>query len=331
MGQPRDVVDSAIVDIAGAASAAPNLPAFRRQVLDHLGRLFATDAGAMCSTRDGRTIEASDLRGEADILVADIPRWFAQLTAPEFQAARQPRTQLDVDILGARRRDRLAMYQEYLYPRDIRQLAVRMWTGRRAEHWFAVSLETRQPRLVSRAIAMLDRLYPVIALGEELHESSGPDDASRIGRWCSFHGLSRTETDVVSAAVRGLRNGEIARLRGVSPHTVRNRLASAFRKLEVTSRSELVYLALTEDPFGRLDQSIFVSLRGHGQEQRLLVEAEAEHRQPVAGLPPLVGGRDLHPKLAPQMRARPEQSRADGRAGNAQTRGDLRIGKALRV
>jgi DNA-binding CsgD family transcriptional regulator len=269
----------------------------------------------MCSTRDGRTIEASDLSGDAELLVADIPRWFAQLTGAEFHAAREPRTRLDIDILPPARRAGLAMYQEYLVPRGFRQSALRMWTGRRAEHWFAFALQTRQPRQWARAVDLLDRLYPVIALGEELHESCGPDDASRIGRWCSYHGLSGTETNVVSAAVRGLRNGEIARLRGVSPHTVRNRLASAFRKLGVSSRSELVYLALTEDPFGRADESIFVSMRGIGHQHRLAVDPD----DPQPDLQPLIrGGNGRH--------ARPRPA-----GGTAQPRGDLRVAKAFRV
>jgi DNA-binding CsgD family transcriptional regulator len=261
MVQRQDGVGSAVVDIAEAASTAPHLAGFRDFVLQRTTRLLGIDAAVMCSTRDGRTIDASDLGGEAALLAREIPRWFRELSRDEFQAARQPRARLDSEILSAARRERLAMYREYLQPRGLRQWAVRMWTGRRAEHWFAFALGGRPARLAGRALETLDRLFPVISLGEELHEAAGSDDASRIGRWCSYHGLSRTETDMVSAAVRGLRNGEIARLRGVSPHTVRNRLASAFRKLEVSSRSELVYLALTEDPWRRGDESIFVSLR----------------------------------------------------------------------
>jgi DNA-binding CsgD family transcriptional regulator len=317
MAQRRDVVGSAIVDIAEAASSAPHLAAFRQQVLALLGRLLGTESGAMCSTRDGRTIEASDLSGDAPVLVAEIPRWFRQLTGAEFQAARQPRTQLDIDILPPARRAGLAMYQEYLVPRGIRQSALRMWTGRRAEHWFAFALQTRQARQWARAVEILDRLYPVIALGEELHESCGPDDASRIGRWCSYHGLSGTETSVVSAAVRGLRNGEIAHLRGISPYTVRNRLASAFRKLGVSSRSELVYLALTEDPFARADQSIFVSMRSNGHHHRRLVDPDASAPAP----PPMVG-RDSGQR---------PRARAGAARPTARSRGDLRVAKALRA
>jgi DNA-binding CsgD family transcriptional regulator len=52
-------------------------------------------------------------------------------------------------------------------------------------------------------------------------------------------GLSRAEGEVVVAVLRGRSNAEIARERGVSPRTVANLLARAFRKLRVRSRAEL--------------------------------------------------------------------------------------------
>lgn len=42
----------------------------------------------------------------------------------------------------------------------------------------------------------------------------------------------------------GLQNREIAEALGSSPHTVRNQLASAFRKLGASTRSEAVALLL---------------------------------------------------------------------------------------
>jgi DNA-binding CsgD family transcriptional regulator len=52
-------------------------------------------------------------------------------------------------------------------------------------------------------------------------------------------GLSPAEHQVVKLALRGMRNAEIGRLRGASPRTVRNQLASAYGKLGVGSRAEL--------------------------------------------------------------------------------------------
>jgi DNA-binding NarL/FixJ family response regulator len=55
-------------------------------------------------------------------------------------------------------------------------------------------------------------------------------------------GVTRQEQKVVSLLERGLTNPEIARVLGVSTHTVRNQLASVFRKLQVSRRAELVYI-----------------------------------------------------------------------------------------
>jgi DNA-binding CsgD family transcriptional regulator len=51
---------------------------------------------------------------------------------------------------------------------------------------------------------------------------------------------------VVELLQQGHSNSEIARLRSVSVQTVANQLASAFRKLEVRSRRELVAIALRD-------------------------------------------------------------------------------------
>ena len=55
-------------------------------------------------------------------------------------------------------------------------------------------------------------------------------------------GVTAKEERVIRLLERGLTNPEIATLLGVSMHTVRNQLASVFRKLEVSRRAELVFI-----------------------------------------------------------------------------------------
>jgi DNA-binding NarL/FixJ family response regulator len=52
--------------------------------------------------------------------------------------------------------------------------------------------------------------------------------------------LSDAERDVVAHLVAGSTNGDIARRRGTSEHTVANQVQSIFRKLRVRARGELV-------------------------------------------------------------------------------------------
>jgi DNA-binding CsgD family transcriptional regulator len=57
-------------------------------------------------------------------------------------------------------------------------------------------------------------------------------------------GLTASEREVVTGVLRGLNNTELAKLRGVSPRTIANQLAAIYRKLSVSSRTELVELLL---------------------------------------------------------------------------------------
>lgn len=52
--------------------------------------------------------------------------------------------------------------------------------------------------------------------------------------------LTDAERDVVMLVILGLSNKEVAEQRACSARTVANQLASAYRKLEVGSRGELV-------------------------------------------------------------------------------------------
>jgi DNA-binding CsgD family transcriptional regulator len=51
--------------------------------------------------------------------------------------------------------------------------------------------------------------------------------------------LSPAEGSVFELVCRGLRNAEIARMRGTKPRTVANQLAAIYRKLGISSRVEL--------------------------------------------------------------------------------------------
>jgi DNA-binding CsgD family transcriptional regulator len=54
--------------------------------------------------------------------------------------------------------------------------------------------------------------------------------------------LSQSESDVARAVATGLTNEEIAKGRGRSLFTVQNQLARIYKKLEISSRAELVAL-----------------------------------------------------------------------------------------
>lgn len=81
-------------------------------------------------------------------------------------------------------------------------------------------------------------------------------DLARMNRFCLFLSTRRSEllhtsrpaleeltsreNDVVQGVCRGLRNAEIARECNISEHTVKQNLKSIFRKLNVTSRTQVL-------------------------------------------------------------------------------------------
>ncbi len=58
--------------------------------------------------------------------------------------------------------------------------------------------------------------------------------------------LSKRESDVVQCLVQGLTNREIAERLGLSQHTVKNYLFRVFDKLGVSSRTELLFMTLSQ-------------------------------------------------------------------------------------
>jgi DNA-binding CsgD family transcriptional regulator len=56
--------------------------------------------------------------------------------------------------------------------------------------------------------------------------------------------LTEKETAILTDLAKGFRYKEVARLHGISPHTVADHVKSIYRKLAVNSRSEAVFEAV---------------------------------------------------------------------------------------
>lgn len=76
-----------------------------------------------------------------------------------------------------------------------------------------------------------------------------------VGKPSSAARLTPIEWDLLRALARGLSNGEIARLRGVSIRTVANQMGHLYRKLRVHSRLEAALVASHWTPPARATQS----------------------------------------------------------------------------
>lgn len=77
----------------------------------------------------------------------------------------------------------------------------------------------------------------------ELEEFLAPEAANDRSRRLALGSLTARETEVLDGVARGLSNGELAELLGISEKTVRNHLTTIFSKLDVPSRARAIVAA----------------------------------------------------------------------------------------
>jgi len=106
----------------------------------------------------------------------------------------------------------------------------------RGSHPSALRLTRERIPFREREVALLRRLRPLLDVCEALFDAR----PARPG----IARLTPRQRVIVDYVARGSSNAEIALVLGISPNTVRNRLADAFERLGVTNRAELVAVAL---------------------------------------------------------------------------------------
>ncbi len=98
--------------------------------------------------------------------------------------------------------------------------------------------------------------------------------------------LSKRELEVVWALAEGLTNREIAEQLKLSPHTIKNYLFRIFDKLGVSSRIELLFMALSQPDLGDAQKSGIgmgnISTSGQSPNESALLEKSAEAGLPAA-------------------------------------------------
>jgi DNA-binding CsgD family transcriptional regulator len=220
--------------LAEAALTATTCDAFRREALATLRSLVAFDFGITWGIP-----ESLD-----DATVVGFPseiwqRYFAgrerfgRDLAPLVRAAQERGVVNDRELLDARTRDRLEFYVEIIKPVGSRNfLTAMMGAPGRGVTAIQLGRAGRHASLFNDSHQRaLERLLPVLSLGEALHKSSGSAAVSL---------LSPREREVASYVSLGLTNREIGLACGTSPNTVHHQLQAIFRKLEVANRAELV-------------------------------------------------------------------------------------------
>jgi DNA-binding CsgD family transcriptional regulator len=233
-------------DLAEFAVEAEDCDAFRSQVLAKLIRTIGADTASFsCAGAD--VMEFSATLAGTHHPATELRRCIEEISPLEIQRALALPTHEDSEVIAPGRRDQLSLYRDFLPDLGVNRFVARGWSA--DGRIYFVSLARTGPhdrrRFLTRAARILDGVFPIIALGERAQRGSAlAPPCWRSERLAMF---TSSERRVVEMLERGMTNREIASLLGLSPNTVRNRIASAFRRVGATRRAELVYLLRAVD------------------------------------------------------------------------------------
>jgi DNA-binding NarL/FixJ family response regulator len=144
----------------------------------------------------------------------------------------------DGDVIAARERSRMSFFDEYMHPLGAKSFVMMLVGGPAVVQILSFS---RAGAAAFRDVEVdaLRMLHPAVSVAARAF--SGVPRSVAAGLPSSF---TPRETELVEYLVRGLQNAEIASLMGTSKFTVRNQVQHIFRKLDVSTRAELVAFVL---------------------------------------------------------------------------------------
>ncbi len=226
-------IERAALHIVECGAQATSREHLSGEVFTVFQRLLGFDAGCVFSI-DGRNLAAVN---KEQARVRRFERrggsYLRELSAFEVASRLAGDVLLDTETYTARQRDRLPFYVQYARPFGISSM-IGFFLRQRGKIREIVNFTRHgHSHFTARDLEGLHRLVPALAL------SYGPWRMSLPAA-----PLTPRESEIVGYLSRGLQNAEIASVLGTSPNTVRNQLASLFRKLGVSTRAELVGLAL---------------------------------------------------------------------------------------
>jgi DNA-binding CsgD family transcriptional regulator len=235
-----------ISDVAEIAVASNSWNEFCGEFVKLYGR-FGAESVAFVSVRSFQEVQVtSSVQEDNQPLNASMSRYLSQMSRGELDRALVPRTVGVDEIHPVARREQLGLYTEFLYPRGVHRFALRMWRGASSVHWFASTFpRIGRRRYEALTLAAMDHVFPIVALTERLYAPADRAETGEITREASLrYHLTQAEHDTMCLVGRGLTNSEIASLCGVALPTIRNRIVSCFKKLQVSRRTEAAYILI---------------------------------------------------------------------------------------
>jgi DNA-binding CsgD family transcriptional regulator len=234
--------------ISELALSATSLAEFEQECFSYLRPLVGFDtACSVWSSHAGAVLGVSVLGYGRAQLERDFPGYMSELSPAELLAFAAERPALDVDVLTPRRRDRLTVYRELLDPLGVSQFVTNVWHLRSGVFGFHFARTRPAQRFRAAQLACLEQIVPSMKVGQALLAAGEHPARGELG-WIAAWGLSAREREIAALVARGFRNAEIAALLRISANTVRNRLARIFRKADVSTRAELVFVMMSSDP-----------------------------------------------------------------------------------
>ncbi len=142
------------------------------------------------------------------------------------------------------------MYQEMIERHRLSACWSRSYSSPFGATSIVVGRASTSTRVQLELGGILDALTPVIHAGFVLTRAPtlSATKEERISTWASCAGISKREATITEYVLRGFTNRQIATALGTSALTVRNQVASIFRKANVASRTELSFTILAEPP-----------------------------------------------------------------------------------
>jgi DNA-binding CsgD family transcriptional regulator len=235
--------DSLAAEIAGVALEATSQGEFRAEVLRRLIVWAGGDGGLIHQHYPSTAPFETGTYEQMDMHYARrcVAGWDTQYSRDMEPVVKDSLAfgGVGVDRRSSRDRARLAFYAEILAPTHVREGV--FCTIELGERPLALCIlnRTREMRLSEESMATLRALLPVFALGDRVLSKravSAFDEAPVAG-------LSPREREVAQLLTLGYTNPEIALALSSSVHTVRNQVASIFRKAGVSTRAEFAGLA----------------------------------------------------------------------------------------
>jgi DNA-binding CsgD family transcriptional regulator len=238
----RSDMDSGFFErLARDAPACANLQAFRTHILCAVQREVGAESAALVDppgspARSGRTGYVGLAARYA--LAYERERERYDRSIHRLMAAIESGPIIDGDLYTIRERERLALYDEILFPQGTRSILASMvhYHGRVVAQIVLKRHGSSRP-FCPKDVTILRRMLPAMALadaGYQFVAGCKPPDTR-----ASYGTLSPRETQVVELACKGMHNREIATLLGTSRETVKKQVQSAFEKVGVCNRTEL--------------------------------------------------------------------------------------------